>query len=68
MVRINTQTLKIDKKEIEISKPKINKFSFYNKTIGAYQETTPKFVPRFSYSDQLKLFNAKDGSKIRKVK
>tara|TARA_R110002012_G_scaffold319064_1_gene538644 strand:- start:2565 stop:3446 length:882 start_codon:yes stop_codon:yes gene_type:complete len=68
MVRINTRTLKIDTKEIKISKPKINKWSFYDKKIGAYQDTSSRFVPRFSYSDQLKLFKAKDGSTIRKVK
>ena len=71
MVRINTKTLKIDIKKIRIKKPKINKFGFYNKTIGAYQDkkdTACGYVPRYSYSDQLKMFKATDGSKIRKVK
>ncbi len=71
MVRINTKTLKIDTKEITIKKPKPKKFAFYNKKIGAYEsksETVERFVPRFSYSDQLKMFKANDGSTIRKVK
>jgi len=71
MVRINTKTLKIDTQEIEIAKPKVKKFSYYDERIGAYkdeEETIPNFVPRFSYSDQLKLFKTKDGSTIRKVK
>jgi len=71
MVRINTKTLEIDTKIIEIAKPKIKKFSFYDEQIGAYkdeEETVSNFVPRFSYSDQLKLFKAKDCSTIRKVK
>ena len=71
MIRINTKTLEIDKKKIEISKPKINKYSFYDEKIGAYKdkkETVSNFVPRFSYSDQLKMFKTSDGSIIRKVK
>ena len=71
MVRINTRPLKIDTKKIRIKKPKINKFRFYNKTIGAYEDkkdTACGYVPRYSYSDQLKMFKASDGSKIRKVK
>ena len=72
MVRINTKTLKIDLKTISISKPKIKKYSFFDERIGAYTEkTVSRFVPRFSYSDQLNMFKkvkAKDGSIIRKVK
>jgi|TARA_R100000084_G_scaffold103967_1_gene60229 glucosamine 6-phosphate synthetase-like amidotransferase/phosphosugar isomerase protein len=71
MVRINTKTLEIETQEVKIAKPKVNKWSFYDSKIGAYKnkkETVPRFVPRFSYSDQLKMFAASDGSKIRKVK
>ena len=71
MVRINTKTLKIDTQKIEIAKPKVKQFSYYDERIGAYkdeEETIPNFVPRFSYSDQLKLFKARDGSTIRRVK
>ena len=75
MIRINTKTLNFDTKEIKISKPKFKRYrklkSYYNEKIGAYEEvidTIPNFVPRFSYSDQLKMFKASDGSKIRKVK
>ncbi|QDP48460.1 MAG: putative glutamine amidotransferase [Prokaryotic dsDNA virus sp.] len=71
MVRINTKTLKMDTQKIRISKPKIKKFSFYDEKIGAYKDkpqTVDRFVPRFSYSDQLKMFKTSDGSTIRKVK
>ena len=71
MIRINTKTLKIDTKKIEIAKSRVKKFSFYDEKIGAYkdeEETIPNFVPRFSYSDQLKMFKTSDGSTIRKVK
>ena len=71
MVRINTRTLKIDTKEIRIKQPKPKRFSFYDDKIGAYKDepqTVDRFVPRFSYSDQLKMFKANDGSKIRKVR
>ncbi len=71
MVRINTKTLEIATKVIEIAKPKVRKWSLYDEKIGAYkdeEETVSGFVPRFSYSDQLKLFKAKDGSTIRRVK
>ena len=71
MVRINTKTLDIDTKEITIKEPKQIKYGYYDSKIGAYknkEETISRFVPRFSYSDQLKMFKASDGSKIRKVK
>tara|TARA_R110000824_G_scaffold176830_3_gene355990 strand:- start:3362 stop:4252 length:891 start_codon:yes stop_codon:yes gene_type:complete len=71
MIRINTKTLKIDTKKIEIARSRVKKFSFYDEKIGAYkdkEETIPNFVPRFSYSDQLKMFKTSDGSTIRKVK
>ena len=75
MVRINTKKLSIDTKKIRIRKPKPKKFSFYDNKIGIYRnysfkkkDTVDNFIPRFSYSDQLKLFRAADGSKIRKVK
>jgi len=71
MVRIDTKTLKIDTKDIKIKEPKPKRFSFYDDKIGAYKDepqTVDRFVPRFSYSDQLKMFKANDGSKIRKVR
>lgn len=71
MVRIDTRTLKIDIKDIKIKEPKPKRFSFYDDKIGAYKDepqTVNRFVPRFSYSDQLKMFKANDGSKIRKVR
>ena len=71
MVRINTKTLKIDTKKIKIKEPKPRKYSFYDSKIGAYKQkpqTVERFVPRFSYSDQLKMFKANDGSTIRKIK
>jgi glucosamine 6-phosphate synthetase-like amidotransferase/phosphosugar isomerase protein len=71
MVRINTKTLKIDTKKIKIKEPKLKRYSFYDSKIGAYKDepqTVKRFVPRFSYSDQLKMFKANDGSIIRKIK
>ena len=71
MVRVNTKTLKIDTKKIKIKEPKPRKYSFYDSKIGAYKQrpqTVERFVPRFSYSDQLKMFKANDGSTIRKIK
>ena len=71
MVRVNTKTLKIDTKKIKIKEPKPRRYSFYDSKIGAYkdkQQTVDRFVPRFSYSDQLKMFKANDGSTIRKIK
>jgi len=71
MIRINTKTLQIRSKNITITKPIETKNSFYNPKIGAYQKTSPRFVPRFSFSDQQKLFTkykTQDGSIIRKIK
>ena len=58
-------------KEIRIKQPKPKRFSFYDDKIGAYKDepqTVDRFVPRFSYSDQLKMFKANDGSKNKKGK
>ena len=82
MLRINTKTMKIRSRKISIEKP-VWKQSYgnYDSSIGAYvdkpvkkfkfQNTVSAFVPRYSHSDQMKLFKrhtASDGSTIKKIK
>ena len=43
MIRINTKTLKIDTKKIEIAKSRVKKFSFYDEELASWQEQGKPF-------------------------
>ena len=78
LMMVDTRTLKIKKQRVSVTAPVYNNH-FYNKKIGAYQiktnknkgrysHTTKRFVPRFSFRDQLEMFKkikASDGSTIK---
>jgi len=78
LMRVDTRTLKIKKQRVSITAP-VYKNRVYNKKIGAYEiktrknkgtysHTSDRFVPRFSFSDQLAMFKkvkASDGSTIK---
>tara|TARA_X000001382_G_C3156629_1_gene174779 strand:- start:279 stop:1199 length:921 start_codon:yes stop_codon:yes gene_type:complete len=76
LMMIDTKTLKIKKQRVSVTAP-VYKNRTYNHKIGAYEiktrkndysHTTKKFVPRFSFSDQLQMFKkikASDGSTIK---
>lgn len=78
MLRINTKTFKVRKKNVSMKEPFSFANGYYNPKIGAYlkkqnkyDHTVSNFVPRYSYKDQQNLFKnvtCSDGSKIKKVK
>ena len=77
LIEIDSRTLRYKKASVKIKAPIYNN-RIYNDKIGAYEKpktayghTTKRFVPRFSYRDQLSMFKkevASDGSTIIKYR